>query len=295
MMTDKPNNPYEQRISRVCDYINQHLNDTLTLGMMSEVAAFSKYHFHRVFTAYTGMSVAKFIQLARLKRASFRLAFEKEKRIIDIALEAGFESPEAFTRAFKRTFHQSPSQFRAEPQWPQWHSRFDFYIKPYGEKTMHVEIVNFAATKVAVLEHIGAPDKVLETAGKFIAWRKETGLSPVKTSKTFGIPYSDPITTNPDKFRWDVCGSIESDVPANDYGVKLGEIPGGRCAVIRHKGSHSHLDKTIYAVYREWLPTSGEEIRDYPCFFDYRNLIHEVDECDLLTDIYFPLKKILSQ
>lgn len=289
-MPDELKNPYEERISRVCEYINQNLNEILTLEMMSDVAAFSKYHFHRIFTAYTGMSVTKFIQLARLKRASFRLAFEPQKRIIEIALEAGFESPEAFARAFKRTFDQSPSSFRAEPQWPQWHLRFDFHIKPYGEKSMKVEVVHFETTNVALLEHLGPLETVLETAGKFIAWRKETGLSPVKTSKTFGIPYSDPNMTDPEKFRWDVCGSMEGGVPANQYGVKNGVIPGGRCAVIRHKGSHDSLSDSIYYVYREWLPKSGEEIRDYPCFFHYLNLIHEVDECDLLTDIYFPLK-----
>jgi len=289
-MVENQINSYDERISRVCEYINQNLNDNLTLEMMSDVAAFSKFHFHRVFSAYAGMSVTKFIQLARLKRASFRLAFEKEKRIIEIAFEAGFESPESFARAFKRTFNQSPSQFRAKPQWPEWHSRFDFQIKPYREKPMKVEIVNFETTKVALLEHLGAPDKVLETAGKFIAWRKQSGLSPVKTSKTFGIPYSDPNTTEPEKFRWDVCGSMEGDVPTNKYGVKNGVIHGGRCAVVRHKGSHNGLDESIYHVYREWLPESREEIRDYPCFLHYLNFIHEVDEFDLLTDIYFPLK-----
>ncbi len=289
-MKGKQVNPYDKRISRVCEYINQNLNETLTLEVMSDVAAFSKYHFHRVFTACTGMSVIKFIQLARLKRASFRLAFEKEKRIIDIALEAGFESSEAFARAFKRTFDQSPSEFRAEPQWPEWHMRFDFYIHACGDKTMKVDIVDFDTTKVALIEHLGSPEKVLETAGKFIAWRKETGLSPVNTSKTFGIPYSDPKTIDPDKFRWDVCGSIEGDVPANDYGVKSGIIPGGRCAVIRHKGSHDNLEKSIYYIYRDWLPASGEEVRDHPCFFHYLNFVHEVDECDLLTDVYVPLK-----
>ena len=52
---------------------------------------------------------------------------------------------------------------------------------------MNVNVIQFEATKVALLEHLGAPENVLETAGKFIAWRKATGLSPVKTSKTFGI------------------------------------------------------------------------------------------------------------
>lgn len=257
---------------------------------MSDVAAFSKYHFHRVFMAYTGMSVTRFIQLTRLKRASYRLAFESEKRIIDIALEASFESPEAFARAFKRTFDQSPSEFRAEPNWPEWHMRFQFQPKPYGEITMKVNVINFEKTNIAFIEHRGAPEKTLETAAKFIAWRKATGLSPVKTSKTFGIPYSDPKTTEPEEFRWDVCGTIDTEIPENDYGVKAGIIPGGKCAVIRHTGSYNNLDTTIYAFYREWLPNSGEEVRDYPCFFHYVNFIHEVDECDLITDIHFPLK-----
>lgn len=288
-MKDKLNG-YEKRISRVCEYVNQNLNEVLTLDKLSEVAALSKYHFHRVFKAYTGMNVMSFLQLARMKRASFRLAFEKDIRIIDIALEAGYESPEAFSRAFKRTFDQSPSEFRTEPQWSEWHKRFNFQMQTQGNNEMDVRIVDFEATKVALLEHHGSPDRVLETAGKFIRWRKETGLSPVKSSKTFGIPYSDPNTTEPGDFRWDVCGSIDGDVPDNSYGVKTGVIPGGRCAVVRHKGSHDTLEQSIYYVYREWLPNSGEEIRDYPCFFHYLNLIHEVDECDLLTDIYFPLK-----
>jgi AraC family transcriptional regulator len=289
-MSDKPITSYDERIARVCEHINQNLNQALTLEAMSAVAAFSKYHFHRVFSVYTGMSVTKFIQLARLKRASYRLAFEGDMRVIEIALEAGFESPEAFARAFKRTFDQSPSAFRAEPNWPQWHTRFQFQLNPYGVIPLNVTIVNFETTKIALIEHLDAPEKVLETAAKFIAWRKATGLSPVKTSNTYGIPYSDPKLTEPDKFRWDVCGTIDNDVPANDYGVKTGSIPGGKCAVIRHKGSLDNVDTSIYAFYREWLPQSGEEIRDFPCFFQYINFIHEVDECDLITDIYFPLK-----
>lgn len=155
---------------------------------------------------------------------------------------------------------------------------------------MNVKIVSFETTKVALLEHVGAPETVFETAAKFIAWRKETGLSPVKTSKTFGIPHGDPKTTAPENFRWDVCGSIEGEVPTNQYGVKAAVIPGGRCALIRHKGSHDTLEQSIYYVYRNWLPESGEEVRDFPCFFHYLNFVHAVDECDLLTDIYVPLK-----
>ncbi|SER04553.1 transcriptional regulator, AraC family [Amphritea atlantica] len=280
----------DPRISRVCDYINQNLDIELSIEQLSGVAALSKYHFHRLFSAFTGVSVVRFIQLMRLKRASFRLAFEPQLRIIDIAYEAGFDSPEAFSRAFKRTFGQSPSGFRASPEWPEWHSKFQFDMPSGGVLKMNVEIVDFTETPVALVEHKGPREQVLDTVGRFVAWRKETGLSPVKTSQTFGVPYSDPNTTKPEDFRFDVCGSFAGEVPDNSFGVKSGVIPGGRCAVVQHRGSHDNIDESIYYLYRNWLPDSGEELRDYPCFFQYRNFIHEVDECDLLTDIFLPLK-----
>ena len=84
---------YEDRIARVCAYIEHNLDDDLSLDVLSNVAAFSKYHFHRVFNAYTGMSLMRFVQLARLKRASYRVAFKDELRVIDIALEVLRGSP----------------------------------------------------------------------------------------------------------------------------------------------------------------------------------------------------------
>jgi len=280
-----------ERISRVCEYISHNLDEDLVLENMCEVASLSKYHFHRMFSAHMDMSLAKFVLLARLKRASFRLAFQKEKRIIDIAFEAGFESSEAFSRAYKRNFLQTPSSFRTKPDWRQWKRCLEHRVVPIKEVKMQVRIENFTTTKVALLEHLGSAERVMETAGKFISWRKETGLSPVKTSDTFGIAYSDPATTEPAEFRWDVCGSINGNVPENKYGVKLGEIPGGRCAVIRHLGTHANLDQSIYYFCRQWLPNSDEEIGDFPLFFHYIKLMFDVDECDLITDIYFPLKE----
>ncbi|CAM4412872.1 helix-turn-helix domain-containing protein [Pseudoalteromonas ostreae] len=93
--------------------------------MLSQVSGFSKYHFHRVFSAYIGLTLIKFIHMSRLKRASFRLVFKAEIKIIDIAFEARFESYEAFSSAFKREFGQSPSEFRKSPKWLNWHDKTD--------------------------------------------------------------------------------------------------------------------------------------------------------------------------
>jgi AraC family transcriptional regulator len=281
-----------KRIEKVCDYIDQNLNESLDLESLSSIAAYSKFHFHRVFTAYTGTSVSQYITLARLRRASFRLAFESGLRVTDIAYEAGFDSPEAFARAFKREIGQSPRDFRKEPKWPEWHRRLQ-RRELEGEAFMNaIDIIDFPDTKIAYLTHFGPPTKVYDTAKIFIEWRKATELSPVKTKKTFGIAYANPRTCEPSEFRWDVCGEVERDVPPNEFGVQTSTIPKGACAVLRHKGSHDTIERSVCQMYNEWLPDSGYETRDFPCFFHYLNFIFEVDECDLLTDIYLPVELV---
>ncbi len=155
---------------------------------------------------------------------------------------------------------------------------------------MDVRIVNFEETKVAVLEHRGAPEKVEDSARIFIAWRQETKLSPVKTSKTFGIAYDDPDLVEPCAFRFDICGEVEADVPPNPRGVVTRVLPAGRCAVVRQFGSRERIGESAHYLYREWLPGSGEELRDFPLFFHYLNLMPETPEHELITDIYLPLK-----
>ncbi|TMP80166.1 AraC family transcriptional regulator [Pseudoalteromonas phenolica] len=283
-------NLLQQRISLVCDYINQHLDDELTVSLLSDVAALSKFHFHRVFMAFMGVNVGKYILLARLKRASFRLAFERDIKIIDIALEAKFDSAEAFSRAFKRTFEQSPSKFRQVANWPSWYDVFDFSPQPIEQQIMQVDIINFEQINIAFLEHKGAANRIFETAEQFIAWRQNSGLSPLNTSRTFGMPNGDPEAMAEDAFRFKLCGSVNADIPDNAFGVENGIIPHMRCAKVRHLGSHNNMEQTIRWLYQQWLPQSGELPSDQCCFFEYHNFVHQVDECDLITDIYLPLQ-----
>ncbi|MEJ2592020.1 MAG: AraC family transcriptional regulator [Candidatus Thiodiazotropha sp.] len=288
-MNETTTESYQARLERVFDHIDRHLDETLGLDELSRLANFSKFHFHRLFSAHVGLGVVRYIQLKRLKRASYRLVFEERLRIIDIALEAGFENPESFSRAFKRNFGQTPSQFRRAPAWQPWTEQTRL---PSRERmqTMQVKIIDFEETPVAVLEHRGSPALVNDSARQFIAWRKATGLSPVASSRTFGIAYDDPETTEAAQFRFDICGSVQQPVPENPQGVINKLIPGGRCAVVRHLGSHDHIGESAWYLYREWLPQSGEELRDFPLFFHYVNLIPETPEHELVTDIHLPLK-----
>lgn len=99
----------------------------------------------------------------------------------------------------------------------------------------------------------------------------------------------DPQTTPQEAFRFDICGTVDRPVGENAFGVINGEIPGGRCAVVRHHGSLDTLANSVWFLYRDWLPASGETLRDFPVYFRYLNFVHEVAEHELQTDIYLPL------
>ncbi|MGV8927703.1 MAG: AraC family transcriptional regulator [Ewingella sp.] len=287
---------YVQRFEQVFAYIEKHLDRTLTVEQLSEVACFSRFHFHRQFSQYCGVSVSRYITLMRLKRASYRLVQPSPAKIIDIALDAGFENPESFSRAFKHTFGLTPREFRKTPVWVDWHRHFQFPGRKHQKRmeNMDVKIICVEPIQVAVLEHHGEPMRVNNSVAKFIEWRKASGLSDYATYGSYGVPYNDPLTTQGDDFRFDICGELSTEakgkVPTNPQGVISKTLPGGRCAVVRHVGSYDHISESVYYLYRQWLPQSGEELRDFPVYFRYLRLNEELPEHAQQADILLPLK-----
>jgi AraC family transcriptional regulator len=286
---------YQARLLQVLDYIDTHLHDDLDLNRLSCVAAFSTYHFHRQFRQLFGVSVMKYVQLRRLKRAAYQLAFRPDRPVLEIALDSAYEGPEAFARAFKRHVGQSPTDFRHHPQWRSW---FDAYQPVHDLRGQHmqptiardqVSIVQFAETKIAAMEHRGDPAHIGDTIRKFVRWRKQQRLSP-KVSKTFNIFYVDSEDVPPEQFRVDVCVSITADsIDHSDAGVVAKVIPAGRCAKLRHVGSDETLEAAIHFLYAQWLPQSGEELRDFPLFLERLTFFPDVPEHEAVVDIYLPL------
>lgn len=286
---------YHARFRKVLEYIDSHLDDDLTVDRLCNVAAFSKYHFHRQFSELFGVSVYKYVQLNRLKRASYQLAFRDRHQIVDIALANGYESPESFARAFKKSIGQTPSEFRKQPQWDTWHSIYQplsdlriNHMKPENQPAQ-VKLITFKDTKVAVLEHRGDPNLIGESIRKFIEWRKQNRLSP-KVSATFNILYDNPASTSPDDYRLDICASTQRDLTENSFGVVEKTIPGGRCAVLRHIGSDDNIGESVRYLYSEWLPLSKEEPRDFPLYFQRVSFFPDVPEHEAVTDVFLPLQ-----
>lgn len=262
---------YHARMRRVLDHIDRHLDGNLDLETVSGVAAFSKFHFHRQFKATFGISLHHYVQLARMKRASTLLVDGQGLSITEIAIDAGFESPDAFARAFRQRFAQSPSRFRKSPEWEPWLEA----ITPFTaarRKIMQqiftpdqVIIREVAPTRVAMFEHRGDPETFHVTRDRFIAWRKAAGLTP-STSSTFNIWHTERRPANPADYRMDLCVSLATDATIEGEGVREGEIPGGRCAVLRVTGDTHNLEPAALYLYGEWLPASGEEMRDHPIY-----------------------------
>ena len=294
-MTDAALERYQARMQRVLDHIDGHPDGDLGLEALSRVAAFSKHHFHRQFTGTFGISVHRYVQLARMKRASYRLAFRQAAGVTEVALDAGYEAPEAFARAFRQRFGQLPSEFRKAPDWDRWLAGLEPFNNARGklvQKTFSaqdVDILEVQATPVAMIEHRGDPRSIGSTIQRFIAWRKAQRLNP-RNSATYNVFHSDPRTTPAAEYRLDLCVATEREVEPNGEGVVAGLIPGGRCAALRVIGGSDDLEEAALYLYRDWLPGSGEDLRDLPLYCRRVSFFPDVPEHEAITVLYLPLK-----
>ena len=152
-----------------------------------------------------------------------------------------------------------------------------------------VAIRNVPATRVALLEHRGEPSALSTSIMRFVEWRKAAGLHP-DTSPTFTIWRSEREPENTADYAVDLCVGTDRDIGAESAGFKIGEIPSGRCAVLRVVGDTDNLEPAASFLYREWLPASGEELRDFPIYCQRLRLYPEVSLHETVAEVFLPLK-----
>ena len=129
-----------------------------------------------------------------------------------------------------------------------------------------------------------------ESVNRLMTWAKAQSINlKPKPGESFAIAYDDPKTTNAAEFRLDLGIKIPENFKL-DNGVVEKYLPAGRYAIAMHKGSRNNIGDTVYALYRDWLPDSGEQLGDLPCVFCYHNFEHEVAETELLTECWLLLK-----
>src|ERR1700712_6032421 len=101
-------------LADVLAYIEAHKSEPVSVAELAGVAGFSHYHFSRLFTARFGMSVMSYVRDCRLQAAALRLTGDAPPPLTELAFDCGYESQEAFTRAFTRRYGTPPGQFQRE-------------------------------------------------------------------------------------------------------------------------------------------------------------------------------------
>lgn len=132
-------------ISKVIDFIEEHLTaeENLDLDKIADIANYSKFHLHRMFSNIVGCTIHQYIQKRRLTEAAHQLIYT-DISIIDISLTAGYETQQSFTLAFKRLYEESPQAYRKKQEFIPIQLRFETQaiknFSSYTKLTMNCEV-----------------------------------------------------------------------------------------------------------------------------------------------------------
>ena len=277
-----------QRILRVQLFIESNLDKELPLERLAEVAFLSPYHFHRIFRATVGEGVAEYVRRVRLERAAMTLK-ATEKPVTSVAFDAGYGSHEAFTRAFRKRFGVSPSEFR-NGHTVNFENKKETIVTS-DTQSREIRIDQFPDKRVAFMRHTGPYHESGATFQKIMGWAFSRGLFGPQT-QVLSLCHDDPEVTPSDKLRLDCCITVDDSFESSED-VTTQIIPGGEYVVLTHRGSYTGLAESYCWLYGEWLSTSGREFADRPPFEVYVNNPSETPEEELLTEICIMLKPAL--
>ena len=318
---------YLSRINKVIDYIELNISQDLSLDRLAAVANFSRFHFHRIFAAITGETLNQYIQRIRVEKAAARLISNPKLTITEIALDFGFSGSSTFARAFKEEFGISASEWRsgeyvrdsnirqtngkngqhfskaskdfAVPSYyiesKYQYQKWRVTMKEKGHIQTEVEIQDIPEFHVAYIRHVGPyqGDSALfgQLFGRLAQWAGPRGLLNSPDAKFLCVYHDDPDITDPSKLRTSVCVSVPEDTPVEGE-VGTMAIPGGKYAVARFEISGNEFQDSWNTVYGGWLPESGYQPDDGPCYELYLNNPEEHPEKKIIINICLPVKPL---
>lgn len=277
---------YIRRIVKVMIYIEKNIDEELTMEQLAKIACYSPFHFHRIFQAIVGETIHKYVKRLRMQTAAGKLRYTN-RPITEIALDANFETPSAFTKAFKQFIGSSPKSYRA----------------------LHTA-VNTMTQKIKELPMI-KPDKIEQSLpdlhllfirrhGKYtdssrLAWQAMTSFIDENhlnrsTLRYFGISHDDPLVTNEEKLRYDAAILAPQGIKEKGE-ISSQVLKGGKYAIFSHHGSYAGLEETFNKIFLKWLPDAKEtfdETRSVFCEYFHMEYTKTAPE-KLVTKLYIPL------
>lgn len=262
---------HDRRIARVHAHIEANLDRDLDVGALARVAGLSPFHFHRVFRALVGEPVMAYVRRLRLERAARQLV-TSERRVLDVALEAGFESHEAFTRAFVGHFGVAPKDYRREAG-----SAVALWRRDETVPASLARLEDRPALRVLAVRHVGPYTSVGD------AWRLLVEATSARGvfGDMVGLSWDDPEVTEPARFRYDACVVTEA---AEVAPLRAHVVAAGRFVVAVHVGAYSTLSDT-YARMTRWSLERELPLGADPSVERYLDLPGSVPESQLRTEL----------
>lgn len=319
---------YVHRINRVMDYIDRNLAGELSLERLAEEAHFSPFHFHRIFRALTGETVNKFINRLRLEKAATSLVLYPQKSITEVALDCGFSGSAPFARAFKEQYGMSAGEWRErgydeKSKIRKMESKIYNYDGKDGKDVevkaqyigglnhqkivwsiimnkpstlkAEVKVEKLAKMNVAYIRHTGpyAGDEQLFTKlfTKLFTWAGPRGIMAQPDLKVMSVYHDNPDITDEEKLRVSVCVTVPEDTEVEGEVGKM-EIPEGDYAIAHFEIKAHQYGDAWDAVYGGWLPESGYQPDDRPCFEIYHNDPNQHPDNLHIVDICMPVKPL---
>jgi AraC family transcriptional regulator len=272
---------YVDRVNRAIDHILQHLDAPLRLEVVARAAGFSPFHFHRIFRALVGESVAEFVKRVRLERALVLLTRKdwptrRRASLTDIALACGFASSSDFSRCFRQRYGVAPRAFDVESfrlrRRAEWldaaadpRERLMVQRLPRGTNPdgFTVRLRRLPARHVAYVRVANSfrPGAVAAAAAKFVHWAAQRGLA---DGQWLGYMWDDPEIVAPERCRYDLA--VEVPHPVRADGVGHLQFPPMQVAEVELRGGVDLELRALDWLYRTWLPTSGYVPTEQPAF-----------------------------
>ncbi|MGU3415523.1 GyrI-like domain-containing protein [Enterobacteriaceae bacterium C34A] len=282
---------HRKPVFKAMDYISQNLYLNPTLEEIARAVAVSSYHFHRIFRAQVGETVAEFTRRLRMERAALWLTQTPQRDITDLALSAGFSSSQNFAKAFRNHFSVSPGEYRRLYSTQRNSKPGNVIVKKsaYSQTTkpesawresglQQASVVNLPARRVAYMRRFGAYGKETcqQTHQDLLASLPQR--TPTQPAGTLCLYWDSPEVTSASRCRTDVCIEI-GDREVLSRGVAVQTIAGGNYAVCRFAVFGEQLEQT-WDIAFAWMQASGLVKSDKPCYEYYYN------ETDVALDYY---------
>ena len=268
-------------------YIESHFNEAISLDDIATVAGVSRFHMSRAFSVATEHSILAYIRGRRLTEAARKLA-SGAPDILSVALEASYNSHEAFTRAFGLQFGVTPETLRGRGTLENLN-----LVEPMlmsMSQASKTKLVSPRMVEGKPLLVAGLSQRSSDNRGMPAQWQRFVpylGNIPGQVGrKAYGVLYNGDDSGNIDY----MCG-VEvkdfSDLPAGFASLR---IPAQYYAVFPHREHISTIQSTWMAVFNEWIPESGHELADGPEFELYGEDFDGVKGIGTV-EIWVPIKK----